>query len=213
MSGSTLPRLFVAVWPPEHIAEELRALHRKHQRGVRFVAEENWHITLEFLGEVHPGEVVAALDRCRPPTATARLGPGVEVLGERAVVVPVHGIDALQRTVAEATAGLGSAPRPKRFTGHLTVARLKRGAHLPRVVGALVRAEFTVDEIALGAEPAASRRCPLRDRGDVADPRAGDVTVRPRRGPSDARAGSPIEPARDYWRQNSFPSGSSIVIQ
>ena len=158
MNGSTLPRLFVVVWPPEHIAEELRrAPSQAPARGVRFVAEENWHITLQFLGELHPGEVVAALDRCRPPTTTARLGPGVEVLGERAVVVPVHGIDALQRAVAEATAGLGSAPRPRRFTAHLTLARLKRGAHLPRVVGALVRTEFTVDEIAAGAEPATSQ--------------------------------------------------------
>jgi 2'-5' RNA ligase len=63
--------------------------------------------------------------------------------------VPVHGIDTLHRAVDDATRGLGAARGPKRFNAHLTVARLRRGANLPRVVGSFIRADFDVDEIAL----------------------------------------------------------------
>ena len=47
-------RLFVAVWPPEEVVAELTALPRKDGRGVRFVAPENWHVTLRFLGQAIP---------------------------------------------------------------------------------------------------------------------------------------------------------------
>ena len=42
-------RAFVALWPPEEIVVRLEGLHRKDQRGVRFVRPENWHVTLRFL--------------------------------------------------------------------------------------------------------------------------------------------------------------------
>jgi RNA 2',3'-cyclic 3'-phosphodiesterase len=145
-----MPRLFIAVWPPEEVSEDLRALRRKDQRGVRFVDPETWHITLRFLGDADPDVVGARLDELALPAATARLGPGVDVLGERTLMVPVHGVDQLAETVRVATIGLGE-PAPKRFTGHLTLARLKPGAHLPAAMGAFVSAEFEMDEIALVA--------------------------------------------------------------
>ncbi|MEN9505361.1 MAG: hypothetical protein RI958_1287 [Actinomycetota bacterium] len=142
------PRLFVAVWPPDDVVEQLTLLHRKDQRGVRFVRPENWHITLRFLGETDPGSVTRALDRLPLGAATARLGPGVDVLAERALVVPVEGLDVLADAVAAATRDLGQPPR-RRFVGHLTVARVKPYAAMPRALGSLVDAEFDVDEIAL----------------------------------------------------------------
>jgi 2'-5' RNA ligase len=45
-----MARLFIAVWPPDDVAAELSSIHRKDQRGVRFVEPETWHITLRFLG-------------------------------------------------------------------------------------------------------------------------------------------------------------------
>lgn len=143
-----IARLFVAVWPPEPVVEALTALHRKDERGVRFVAPEQWHVTLRFLGPADPDEVAEALDRTRLPAARAHLGPAVDVLAERALVVPVAGLDELAMAVTEATRWIGEPPR-KRFVGHLTVARLKRHAHAPRALGALVRADFDIDEIAL----------------------------------------------------------------
>jgi RNA 2',3'-cyclic 3'-phosphodiesterase len=143
-------RLFIAVWPPEEVAEELRALRRKDQRGVRFVDPDTWHVTLRFVGDADPDLVGAFLDGLALPSATARIGPGVDLLGERALVVPVHGLDELADAVRSATSGLGE-PAPKRFVGHLTLARLKPGAHLPAALGAFISAEFEVEDIALVA--------------------------------------------------------------
>ena len=143
-----ITRLFVAVWPPDDVIEELCALHRKDQRGVRFVQPENWHVTLRFLGDANTAEVVAALDGVVLPQTRARLGPAVDVLAERALVVPVAGLDDLATTVLARTRGIGERA-PKRFVGHLTVARVKHDAPMPRALGALCSAEFDVAEIAL----------------------------------------------------------------
>ncbi|MDO8391796.1 MAG: RNA 2',3'-cyclic phosphodiesterase [Actinomycetota bacterium] len=143
-----MARLFLAIWPPDEVAEELLALHRKDQQGVRFVRPENWHITLRFFGEAHPSDVADALARAALPACHARLGPAVDVMNERALVVPVAGVDDLAFVVRERTARVGE-PAPKRFVGHLTVARVKAHVPMPRALGAMVGAEFAVSEIAL----------------------------------------------------------------
>jgi RNA 2',3'-cyclic 3'-phosphodiesterase len=143
-----MARLFIAVWPPEEVIAELSALHRKDQRGVRFVPPENWHITLRFLGDARPDEVVDVLRGAELPSARARLGPAVDVIAERALVVPVDGLDTLARDVTKRTSKVGDPPR-KRFIGHLTLARLKSTVPMPRVLGELVSASFDVEEIAL----------------------------------------------------------------
>jgi 2'-5' RNA ligase len=144
----TSSRLFIAIWPPDDIIEQLTLLHRKDQRGVRFVDPDNWHVTLRFLGETDPDAVVRTLDRVSLAHATARLGPAVDVLAERALVVPVDGLDTLAATVTNATRQLGQPPR-RRFVGHLTIARLKPYAAMPRALGSLINTEFDVEEIAL----------------------------------------------------------------
>lgn len=144
-----MPRLFVAAWPPDEVVEELRASPRKDQRGIRFVRPENWHVTLRFLGEGAIDTVADALDSATLPAATARLGAGVDVLFDRLLAVPVDGLDDLAAAVDHATAGLGSEPPRRRFVGHLTVARARRNAHMPRALGALVQIAWPVEEIAL----------------------------------------------------------------
>jgi RNA 2',3'-cyclic 3'-phosphodiesterase len=143
-----MARLFIAVWPPEEVAAELTALHREDQRGVRFVRPENWHITLRFVGDAEPDEVIDALGGATLASARAHLGPAVDVIAERALVVPVGGLDTLAGRVTECTSQLGEPPR-KRFVGHLTLARVKSHVPMPRALGALVGAEFDVEEIAL----------------------------------------------------------------
>ena len=143
-----MARLFVAVRPPEDVVAELTALHRKDQRGVRFVQPENWHITLRFFGDADTSVVVDALDGVVLPRARARLGPAVDVLAERALVVPVNGLDRLAASVNNSTRDIGEPPR-KRFIGHLTVARVKSNVSMPRALGVLVSSEFDVDEIEL----------------------------------------------------------------
>jgi 2'-5' RNA ligase len=141
-------RLFVALWPPDHVVAELERLHRKDQRGVRFVRPENWHITLRFLGDVNEGETIAALDHGEFGSSTVRLGPGVDLLGPYTVAVRAQGADGLIDEVIRVTSDLGE-PTAKRPDGHLTLARLERRAQLPRILGHLVEASWTVDEVTL----------------------------------------------------------------
>jgi len=143
-----MARLFIAVWPPEDVVSELTGLHRKDQRGVRFVPAENWHVTLRFLGEADPYEVIDALGQTTLARAEARLGPAVDMLAERALVIPVAGLDDLAEGVATMTAHIGT-PTRHRFFGHLTLARVKSDVSMPRTLGTLVSAAFDVDEIAL----------------------------------------------------------------
>ena len=137
------------MWPPEEVVETLRSLPRKDQRGVRFVPPENWHVTLRFLGDADTDDVSAMLDTAVLPAAIARLGAGVDLLFDRLLAVPVTGVENLATVVDRVTRGLGTEPPGPRFVGHLTVARGKRGASMPPALGALVRAEWDVTEIAL----------------------------------------------------------------
>lgn len=143
-----MARLFLTVWPPEEVVEELVALRRKDQRGVRFVHPERWHITLRFFGEANPDDVIAALEGPPYEAANARLGPAVDIQFDKALVVPVKGVDLLAADVTRRTRHIGQAPR-KRFDGHLTLARVKPYAEMPPALGALVSAEFDVHEFAL----------------------------------------------------------------
>jgi 2'-5' RNA ligase len=144
-----MSRLFLAVRPPVDVVEMLTELPRKDQPGVRFVAPENWHATLRFLGEADINDVCEAMNRADLQRATARVGPAIDMLGTHSAIAPVNGLDGLSAAVVEATAGIGSLdPRPT-FTGHITVARVKRGALVRKVVGMLCQAEFEVTEVAL----------------------------------------------------------------
>ena len=73
---------------------------------------------------------------------------GVDIFADRALVIPVNGLDDLAQMVRARTTKIGEAPT-KRFVGHLTVARVKPNVPMPRALGAFVGAEFDVTEIAL----------------------------------------------------------------
>jgi 2'-5' RNA ligase len=108
-------------------------------------------MTLRFLGEVDdPAPVIKALDGAALPPARAVLGPTVQMLGERVLMVPVSGLDDLAAAVVEATAAFGDPPEDRAFTGHLTLARLGRGGRpRPACLGEAVAGEWKVDELAL----------------------------------------------------------------
>jgi RNA 2',3'-cyclic 3'-phosphodiesterase len=143
-----MARLFFAVWPPDDVIDDLTALRRKDQRGVRFVRPENWHITLRFLGEAEPGGVIHAMERWRCAPARVTLGPAVDVLADRMLVIPAAGLDTVADEVTKRTRTIGEPPRG-RFVGHLTVARFKPDVSLPSTLGARFDATFLVDMIAL----------------------------------------------------------------
>lgn len=144
-----MARLWIGIWPPDDVVAVLEELHRKDQVGTRFVRPENWHVTLRFLGDADPDDVDERLRATSLPAAVATLGPAVDVLGEQMLVAPVRGVEDLATAVRTATADLGTDPVPRRFDGHLTLARMKRRANVPRVLGHPVYAEWDVTTIAL----------------------------------------------------------------
>lgn len=125
-------RLFVAVTPPDDVLAMLEGVPRPGVVGVRWTTRPQWHVTLRFLGRVDDGSVGAVVDALSAVTVTApvvaRLGPAVDRFGHRVVQVPVEGLDALATAVVDATASFGERPEDRAFRGHVTLARVGRGA-------------------------------------------------------------------------------------
>jgi len=146
-------RLFVAVWPPESVVEMLLGIDRPDVVDLRWTTEPQWHVTLRFLGEVDdPGPVVEAL-RVVPEVVRgggtgvrAALGPtSAWFPGRQVLQVPVRGLEALADAVLDATAPWGEGGDDHRFSGHLTLARVRGRARGPAsLAGASVAATWQV---------------------------------------------------------------------
>src|SRR3954467_2561959 len=129
-----MARLFIAVWPPAAVIRDLTEL-RSNERGLKFVRPENWHITLRFFGRAEASEVTEALSDTSFESARAELGP-VEILAARALVVRVHGLDALAALVTRThTEDRRSAASNVHRPPHLGVPREVRAAHCGRNSG------------------------------------------------------------------------------
>ncbi len=145
-----MTRLFVAAWPGTDAHDALAGLPRPDDEpGVRWVRPANWHVTLRFIGDADTGEVVERCANAVFPHAVARLGPVVERLDRRQIIVPVDGVDDLAAAVRRVTNGLGE-PTRRPFLGHLTIARTKPGA-TSSAIGTPIETQFAIDEIALVA--------------------------------------------------------------
>ncbi|MEJ5254150.1 MAG: RNA 2',3'-cyclic phosphodiesterase [Acidimicrobiales bacterium] len=143
-----MARLFVAVQPPNEVLDALDRLARPEEPGVRWTRREHWHVTLRFLGEADPVAAAGALAELDGHEAEAVLGPTVTRLGRSVVCVPVQGLDELAAAVRAATGSVGEPSDPRPFVGHLTLARLGRGARCG-LVGTPFSARFTVREVEL----------------------------------------------------------------
>jgi RNA 2',3'-cyclic 3'-phosphodiesterase len=162
-------RAFVAVWPPPEVAQGLAGIDRPARPGIRWTTEDQWHVTLRFLGEIDDSEAqgvkaslqqLASVRGMQPVTAVA--GPSVAQLGSSILCVPVAGLDQLAAAVAAAlidSSGTGPVPeeRPFRrvgdrpFRGHITLARAARGVRHPLTIPVPFSASWRVDDITLVA--------------------------------------------------------------
>jgi len=147
-----LSRLFVAVWLPPALTGRLRTLDRPARPGLRWTTEDQWHVTLRFLGETAPdldlmGVLAAAAGGSDAVTAT--LGPRPTALGDRVWVLPVDGLDGLAAGVLEATRERVPVTGRRRFRGHVTLARARRPGSLAGLPPAEVGGAWTVDTITL----------------------------------------------------------------
>ena len=118
-------RLFVALDLPRSLRERLSWM-AGGLPGARWVAPENYHVTLRFIGE----EVDVALAALRAPGFTLQLaGIGTHAKGGKvnALWVGVERtpqLDHLQTKIETALQRAGLERERRRFTPHVTLARL-----------------------------------------------------------------------------------------
>ncbi|HSR55521.1 MAG TPA: RNA 2',3'-cyclic phosphodiesterase [Alphaproteobacteria bacterium] len=129
-------RLFVGLSLPEGVRERLHGL-KGGVPGARWIEPENMHLTLRFIGNVDDlaiEEVDEALSRVRSPAFDLEIaGVGEFSRGRRPVMLwagvnPDPDLMDLQRRIESAVVKGGFPPEGRRFTPHVTLARIKNGA-------------------------------------------------------------------------------------
>jgi 2'-5' RNA ligase len=133
-------RLFVALQIPEKIREQLVAL-QGGVPGARWASEEQMHLTLRFIGEVDGNvahDIDDALAGIRAPSFTLELAGVGEFGGKNpralwAGVRPNEPLLHLQRKIETALQRIGLPAETRKFSAHVTLARMK-GAPKEKVV-------------------------------------------------------------------------------
>lgn len=127
-----MPRLFTAVEVPSSVALSLSLL-RGGLPGARWIDQENYHLTLLFIGDVDErtaGEFATLLARIDRPAFDLEL-EGVGAFGSRrphalyAGVKPAPMLIDLQAEQERLAERLGLEPERRKYTPHVTVARLR----------------------------------------------------------------------------------------
>lgn len=138
-----MPRLFTALEIPRDAAMSLSLL-RGGLPGARWIDVENYHMTLRFVGDIDgpvADELIHALDRIDRRPFTLSLN-SVGSFGSKkphsiwAGVSPSPELMALQAEIARICERLGLPADPRKFSPHVTLARL-RNARLDDVVSYL----------------------------------------------------------------------------
>lgn len=126
-------RLFVAIRPPEDV-RDLLIDAMDDTPALRWVGEEQLHLTLRFIGEVErpvANDIVDALGHLRSPRFGLRVS-GVGKFEKRnggalwAAVEPKAPVAALAAKVERAVQQCGLEPERRTFAPHVTVARWNR---------------------------------------------------------------------------------------
>jgi 2'-5' RNA ligase len=129
-------RLFVGIELPPGVTERLHGL-RGGVPGARWVAPENIHLTLRFIGDVEDSvfaDVDDALGRVAGPAFDLEInGAGEFSRGRRPVMIwagiaPNSSLGDLQRRIEASLIKAGFPPEGRRFTPHVSLARVKDGA-------------------------------------------------------------------------------------
>ena len=158
-----MPRLFTGIAIPPGIGAQLD-LHRGGLPGARWIEAADYHVTLRFLGDV---EVTLAEDfhellverRVRAPLDIVLDGLA-SFGGDRpraiyAALAPNPDLADLQAEHERLARRAGAEPERRRFTPHVTLARLRREAGPEAVAaylagaGIVPRLSFTATEVAL----------------------------------------------------------------
>jgi 2'-5' RNA ligase len=156
-----MPRLFVALEVPRNAAMSLSLL-RGGLPGARWIDVENFHITLRFIGDIDgrtADEVVDRLDRIERPEFQLALS-GIGSFGSKKPHSIFAGVRqdpemvALQGEIERICQRLGLPADPRKFTPHVTLARLRNArtedvAHYLTGRGNFQTSAFTVNRFVL----------------------------------------------------------------
>ena len=126
-------RLFVAIRPPEEV-RDLLIDAMDDSPALRWVGDEQLHLTLRFIGEVErplANDIAAALQDLRSPAIELRVS-GVGKFERRnggalwAGVEPKEPVVALAAKVERTLQQVGLEPEHRTFSPHITLARWNR---------------------------------------------------------------------------------------
>lgn len=129
-------RLFIGIRPPESVSDLLLDAMEGIE-GARWQDESNLHLTLRFIGEVGrpaANDLATALARISAPPFTARVeGVGhFERKGHAhalwARIVPSEPLETLRQKVERACEVARFGRETRKFTPHITLARLNRSS-------------------------------------------------------------------------------------
>ena len=139
-SGPGSVRLFVAIDPDDQLrarlADRVEALRAELGRDseIRWVAPENLHVTLRFIGSVERAQAEAIAGAIEPPMAMSpfEMTPGAGVAFPEARqprvlavrVEPSDGFAVVRDEIEGRLVRSGVAPERRPFTPHLTVGRV-----------------------------------------------------------------------------------------
>lgn len=158
-----LIRTFIAVELPAEVrglAARLQQTLAESGAGVRWVAKDNIHLTMKFLGEIEDVQVPAVC-RAVQQVAASSCAFEVEISGvgafpsgdrPRTLWVGVEGgtaeLVALHERLDAALAELGYRPEERRFSPHVTIGRLRNGRDARRLADVLAqKADWKAGEV------------------------------------------------------------------
>src|SRR5579863_6901390 len=127
-----MPRLFTGLEIPRHVGESL-AIMRGGLPGARWIDPENYHLTLRFIGDIDDAlarDIASLLGRVQRRSFEMRL-VGLTSFGGRkpravvAVATPSSPLIELQAEQERLLQRLGLEPEGRKFTPHVTLARLR----------------------------------------------------------------------------------------
>lgn len=127
-----MPRLFTALEVPAEVGDRLSLL-RGGLPGGRWIDAENYHVTLRFIGDIDfrtADEIVDALSRVKRRDIELQFD-GLTAFGTSklhslvAKVAPSRALAELQAEHERIIQKIGLPPEGRRFTPHVTLARLR----------------------------------------------------------------------------------------
>ncbi|MDQ8729553.1 RNA 2',3'-cyclic phosphodiesterase [Bradyrhizobium sp. LHD-71] len=156
-----MPRLFTGLELPEDISDSLATL-RGGLPGARWIDPENYHVTLRFIGDIDgisANEIASMLLRIKRRPFEVKL-QGLSSFGGKkpravvACVAPCRPLMELQAELERLMQRVGLDPEGRKFTPHVTLARLRAASNQDvadylSVRGYFPARSFTVDRFVL----------------------------------------------------------------